>query len=373
MEFTLSKARFVQLIQPLTSVCDRKLTLPILGNVLICVENSRLSLIASDLEIELTVNTPLEGEFKAGEVTAPGRKLFEITSRLPENAEINFKLDEERLVITSGRSRFVLGTLPAADFPVVQSGSPKIEAMFKQATLRYLIETVQFAMANQDVRYYLNGMLFEGDNENLRMIATDGHRLAVSSVADSPLSPTEKLHLIIPRKAVSELMRILSEKPEDVVKVQINDNHIRLETEQFVFISKLIEGRFPDYKRVLPQGGDKVITIDRDELKQGLTRVSILSSEKHRGVRLHLSPGSLKIVANNPEQEQAEEEIELASYAGDPFEIGFNASYLLDVLSTVPSGEVKLIMQDATCSTLIRTDNKPENFETLFVVMPLRL
>jgi DNA polymerase-3 subunit beta len=227
-------------------------------------------------------------------------------------------------------------------------------------------------MANQDVRYYLNGLLFEGDSSCLRVIATDGHRLAVSSIDESPLKADQKLHLIIPRKAVNELLRLLSEKPEDAVKVQTGDNHIRLETDQFVFISKLIEGRFPDYKRVLPQGGDKIIGIDRDLFKQGLNRVAILSSEKHRGIRMQLAPGSLRIFANNPEQEHAEEEIELP-YTGDDFEIGFNAGYLLDVLNTVPSGEVKLIMQDATCSALIQSESKPERFENLYVVMPLRL
>jgi DNA polymerase-3 subunit beta len=372
MEFTISKQKFVQLIQPLTSICDRKLTMPILGNVLISVENAKLSLIASDLEIEMAVNCPLEGDFKNGEITAPGRKLFDICSRLQENADVTFKLDEERLIITSARSRFILGTLPAADFPIIQSISPKIETILPQATLRYLIESVQFAMANQDVRYYLNGLLFEADSSSLRVIATDGHRLAVSSVDESPLKESEKLHLIIPRKAVNERVRLLSDKPGETIRFQMAENHIRLETDQFVFITKLIEGRFPDYKRVLPQGGDKVISIDRDSLKQGLTRVAILSSEKHRGIRMQLAPGSLRIFANNPEQEHAEEEIVLP-YEGDSFEIGFNASYLLDVLNTVPSGEVKLIMQDATCSTLIQSDSKPERFETLYVVMPLRL
>jgi len=372
MQFTASKQKFVQLVQPLTSICDRKLTMPILGNVLICVENSRLSLIASDLEIELTVSMALEGENQPGDITVPGRKLFEICRSLPENADVTFKLDEDRLLITSGRSRFVLSTLPAADFPTIQSISPKIETNINQATLRYLIESVQFAMANQDVRYYLNGLLFEGDSSNLRVIATDGHRLAVSSVDHSPLKESEKLHLIIPRKAINELLRLLSDNAEATLQFQMGENHIRLETDQFIFISKLIEGRFPDYKRVLPLGGDKIISIDRDLLKQGLSRVAILSSEKHRGVRMQLEPGILRILANNPDHEHAEEELELP-YEGESFEIGFNASYLLDVLGTVPSGQVTLIMQDATCSALIQGNNKSERFENLYVVMPLRL
>lgn len=372
MQFTVSKQKFVQLIQPLTSICDRKLTMPILGNVLISVENSRLSLIASDLEIELAVNMPLEGEVTPGDTTAPGRKLYEICRCLPDNADVTLKLEEDRLVIRSGRSRFVLSTLPATDFPTIQSISPKIDAVVNQSTLRHLIESVQFAMANQDVRYYLNGLLFEGDESNLRVIATDGHRLAVSTVNHSPLKPTDALHLIFPRKAVNELLRMLSDKADETIRFQMGDNHVRLETEQFVFITKLIEGRFPDYKRVLPQGGDKVITIDRDTLKQGLSRVAILSSEKHRGIRMQLEPGTLRILANNPDHEHAEEELELA-YEGEAFEIGFNASYLIDVLGTVPAGQVKLIMQDATCSALIQSDNNNERFENLYVVMPLRL
>lgn len=372
MEFTLSKERFIQLIQPLTSVCDRKQTMPVLGNVLICVENSRLSLIASDLEIELIVNSDVLGDSKAGEITAPCRKLYEISRSLPENAEITFKLEGEKLNIISGRSRFVLATLPAADFPIIHGISTKIETNIAQVTFRQLIESVQFAMANQDVRYYLNGLLFEGDSENLRMIATDGHRLAVGTVNDSPLSDNEKIHVILPRKAIQELQRLLTDKPEEAVNVQVGDNHIRLATDAFVFVSKLIDGRFPDYKRVLPQGGDKIIEVDRDRLKQGLLRVAILSSEKHRGVRIQLEPGWLRIFANNPEQEHAEEEIELP-YEGDNFEIGFNASYLLDVLNTVPQGPVKFVMQDPTCSALIQSEQTPEHFNNAYVVMPLRL
>jgi DNA polymerase-3 subunit beta len=372
MEFTINREQLLKLIQPVAAVSDKKKNLAVLANILIVVENSRLSFIGSDLEIELIIMQPLKGDFTPGEVTTPANKLLDICRNLPENSPISFKLVDERLTVKSGSSRFTLSTLPAADFPTIQGGSPKITIELPQNELKQLIYGSQFAMAQQDVRYYLNGMLFEVDAESLRMIATDGHRLAVTHSKDRAITnPQEGFHIIVPRKAISELYRLLQDG-DQTLSLELGENHLKITGDGFVFITKLIDGRFPDYKRVLPQGGQYVIELDRDRLKQGLSRAAILSSEKHRGVRLHLEPGWMRIVANNPEQEEAEEVLEL-DYQGENFEIGFNASYLLDVLNTVPSGMVRMTLQDANCSALIESQEETAPLKSVYVVMPLRL
>ncbi len=372
MEFTVNRENFLGLIQPVAGVSDKKQTLSILANALIIVENSRLSVIGSDLEIELTIQRPISGEFIPGEITTPAKKLLEICRNLPENSEISFKLESDKLIVKSGRSRFTLSTLPAADFPAIQVSSPKITAELKQNTFKQLIDSTQFAMAQQDVRYYLNGMLFEADDESLRMIATDGHRLAVTCSKEQKVQRDQGFHIILPRKAITELYRLIHHDENKMLKMEMDDNHIRVTGDGFVFISKLIDGRFPDYKRVLPQGGEYILEVDRDRLKQSLSRAVILSSEKHRGVRLQLESGWLRVIANNPEQEEAEDLLEL-DYAGNNFEIGFNASYLLDVLNTVPPGNVKITLQDANCSALIESKADTSPLQSTYVVMPLRL
>ncbi len=372
MEFTITREHLLKQIQPVAGVSDKKKTLAVLANILIVVENSRLSLIGSDLEIELIMMSQLEGDFIAGEVTTPADKLLDICRNLPETSLISFKLDDDKLTVRSGGSRFSLSTLPAADFPTIQGSSPKITINLPQNQFKQLIYGSQFAMAQQDVRYYLNGMLFEADRESLRMIATDGHRLAVTHSKQHAAGDAHgDFHIILPRKAISELYRLLQDE-DMALQIGLDDNHIRITGAGFVFIAKLIDGRFPDYKRVLPQGGERIIEVDRDLLKQGLSRAAILSSEKHRGVRLQLEPGWMRIIANNPEQEEAEEVLEL-DYKGDNFEIGFNASYLLDVLNTVPPGGVKLTLQDANCSALIESQVETASLKSVYVVMPLRL
>lgn len=371
MKFTISRDKLLKLLQPLINIADKRQNLPVLANVLISVENSQISLICSDLEVELLVSETLSGGVSNGEVTVPAKKFFDICRSLPEKADVDCSLEGDKFVLKSGRSRFVLATLPAADFPTVQSISHKISARLPQKVLKGLIEKSQFAMANQDVRYYLNGMLFESDRDSLKMIATDGHRLAVSTSKEAQLEVDAPFHVILPRKAVSELVRLLQDT-DATVEIQLDDHHARIKGDHFIFMAKLIDGRFPDYNKVLPKAQERVIEVDRDRLKSGLLRAAILSSEKHRGVRLQLAPGWLRIFANNPEQEEAEEEIELA-YEGDEFEIGFNASYLLDVLNTVDSGAVRLTLNDPSTSALIQGHAATQQQENLYVVMPLRL
>lgn len=370
MEFTIKCEKLQRLIQQVAGVSEKKQNLPILSNVLICVENSQISLIATDLEIELTAKDVLEGYFTPGEVTAPSRKMLDICRSLTENEDVHCKIEGDRLILKSGRSRFVLSTLPAADFHPIQRGSAKITAKFPQGTLRQMILSTRFAMANNDTRYYLNGMLFETEGGKLRLIATDGHRLAVNECTEAHFSGQPPLHVIVPRKAVQELVSLLNDS-SDLVDMSMNDNILVVTTAANEFTTKLIEGRFPDYKRVVPPPATMSLGLDRDTLKQCLLRAATLSNEKNRGVRLLLGTDLLRIVANNPEQEEAEAEIHL-TYQGSPFEIGFNASYLLDVLNTLPPGNVTMKLLDPSASAVIQGEAVP-GLTQFHVVMPLRL
>lgn len=371
MKFSINKEKLLKLIQPLANIADKKQTLPVLANVLIVVENSEISMIGSDLEVELSVKEPLDGDFVSGQATAPARKLLDIARNFADNAIITCELDGDKMILKAGKSRFALLTLPVIEFPAIHCGSPKMSINLPQKHLKCMLESTQFAMAQQDMRYYLNGLLFEADADGLRLIATDGHRMAVSKAPHIRLSAGENLHVILPRKAVSELLRLLQDT-EEAITLNFDENHVKIDTKRFSFISKLIDGRFPDYRRVMPQGGNKIVELDRDEFKRGLQRAVILSSEKHRGVRLQLEEGCLRIYANNAEQEEAEEEISLP-YEGDSFEVGFNAHYLLDILNVISPGDVKVTLQDPSCSALIQGSVPHPVYDSVYVVMPLRL
>ncbi|KLU17933.1 DNA polymerase III subunit beta, partial [Proteus mirabilis] len=299
--------------------------------------------------------------------TVPARKFFDIWRGLPEGAEISVELDGDRLLVRSGRSRFSLSTLPASDFPNLDDWQSEVEFTLPQATLKRLIESTQFSMAHQDVRYYLNGMLFETENTELRTVATDGHRLAVCSMDIGQSLPGHSV--IVPRKGVIELMRLLDGGGESSLQLQIGSNNIRAHVGDFIFTSKLVDGRFPDYRRVLPKNPTKTVIAGCDILKQAFSRAAILSNEKFRGVRINLTSGQLKITANNPEQEEAEEIVDV-QYQGEEMEIGFNVSYLLDVLNTLKCEEVKLLLTDAVSS--VQVENVASS-AAAYVVMPMRL
>ncbi|MHC6223173.1 DNA polymerase III subunit beta [Pseudomonas sp. X10] len=367
MHFTIQREALLKPLQLVAGVVERRQTLPVLSNVLLVVQGQQLSLTGTDLEVELVGRVQLEEPAEPGEITVPARKLMDICKSLPNDALIDIKFDEQKLVVKAGRSRFTLSTLPANDFPTVEEGPGSLTCNLEQSKLRRLIERTSFAMAQQDVRYYLNGMLLEVSTDTLRAVATDGHRLAMCSM-QAAIGQADRHQVIVPRKGILELARLLTD-PEGMVSIVLGQHHIRATTGEFTFTSKLVDGKFPDYERVLPKGGDKLVVGDRQLLREAFSRTAILSNEKYRGIRLQLAAGQLKIQANNPEQEEAEEEISV-DYNGGSLEIGFNVSYLLDVLGVMTTEQVRLILSDSNSSALLQ---EAGNDDSAYVVMPMRL
>lgn len=367
MKFVIARDALLKPLNLVAGVVERRQTLPILANVLMVLEGDRLSLTGTDLEVELVGRVQLEAAGEDGEVTIPARKLVDICKSLPEGSDMEFSVSDGKVLVRSGRSRFTLSTLPARDFPNVEDSMGTHQFTLKQGRMKRLIERTAFAMAQQDVRYYLNGMLWELSATSLRVVATDGHRLAMCTLA-TDLQVDSPTQLILPRKGVLELSRLLQDD-EGELAVVIGNNHVRATTHDFTFTSKLVDGKFPEYERVLPRNIDKIVSGSRLELRQAFTRTAILSNEKYRGVRLMLSDQALKIVANNPEQEEAEEVVPV-EYNGDSLEIGFNVSYLLDVLGVLSGDQVKLSLSDPNSSALVE---EFEDGDSLYVVMPMRL
>lgn len=369
MKFSISRDTLLKSLVLVAGVVERRQTLPILANVLMVLEDGRLSLTGTDLEVELVGRLQVPKGGDVGEVTVPARKLVDICKSLPEGSDINFSVKDGKATVKSGRSRFTLSTLPARDFPNVEDSMGTHQLTIKQGQLKRLIDRTGFAMAQQDVRYYLNGMLWELEAKRLRVVATDGHRLAMCTLADAVVVNGEgDIQVILPRKGVLELARLLLDDEADIAIV-IGSNHIRAMTDDFTFTSKLVDGKFPDYQRVLPHSPDKVVQGSRLELRQAFTRTAILSNEKYRGVRLKLADNTLDILANNPEQEEAEETVSV-EYAGEPLELGFNVSYLLDVLGVLSGEQIKLSLADPNSSALLE---ESEDGDSLYVVMPMRL
>jgi|TARA_B110000259_G_scaffold56625_1_gene66817 DNA polymerase-3 subunit beta len=365
MKFSLSREALLKPLQLVVGVVERRQTLPILSNVLLRLEQSRLSMTGTDLEVEIVGVTDIDATGEDGDVTVSARKLVDICRSLPDGALVDFSSSDGKATIKSGRSKFTLSTLPANEFPSVDEGEKSVEFMVAGSVLKGLIEATSFAMAQQDVRYYLNGMLWELNDNKLRAVATDGHRMALCD-GTCDVSVVEPITSIIPRKGIIELSRLLD---ENEVKVAMGSNHIRVTGGDYCFTSKLVDGAYPDYDRVLPKGGDKIVVGDRAELKQAFGRAAILSNEKYRGVRILLSEGSIKMVANNPEQEEAEEEVSV-NYSGEDLEIGFNVSYLLDVLSVITGAEVRITLSNSNSSALVED---AADGSAVYVVMPMRL
>ncbi|MDA0189665.1 MAG: DNA polymerase III subunit beta, partial [Proteobacteria bacterium] len=321
-------------LQSVSGIVEKRHTLPILSNVLLEKKGDTLTLLATDVEIQVTTSTSVELGDGDGAVTVGARKLQDILRSLPESAKVSLVLEDKRLQVRAGKSRFSLQTLPAADFPrmaINESGLRKFTVTQRQ--FRQLLAQTQYAMAAQDVRYYLNGLLLLVEDGELRAVATDGHRLAYASMpleaAEAPAG--ERLELILPRKTVLELNRLLADNDEPLT-IEMASNQIRFSFGHIVLVSKLIDGKFPDYQRVIPASLKNVVTLERTALLQSMVRAAILTNEKFRGVRLVLGDGSLKIMAANAEQEEAQEELEV-DYSGDPLDVGFNVGYLLDVLN----------------------------------------
>ena len=366
MKFEIDREEFLKPLQAVIGVVERRQTLPVLSNVLVVAEGNTLSLTATDLEVELAARC--EASIKEpGRITLPARKLMDIVRNLPTAVRIRIAVEEDKAHIVAARSRFTLATLPANDFPLVDVIDDGQTLALPQHQLLALIERTHFSMALQDVRYYLNGLLLELDGNTVRAVATDGHRLALSETQIAAGMEGQR-QVIVPRKGVQELLRLLSDA-EDEVQVELGSNHIRISLPDIKFTSKLIDGRFPDYQRVIPTHADKVMLVDRENLRQALVRVSILSNEKYRGVRFDISSHELRIVSNNTEQEEAEEEIAV-EFSGDHLEIGFNASYLVDAISAIDEEQVEMAFTDANSSCLISGHN---NTVSKYVVMPMRL
>lgn len=364
MKFSADRSAILAPLQAVIGVVERRQTMPILANVLVSGRDDQLSITATDLEVELVAKTKVALQ-QAGEITLPGRKFLDIIKALPEGAVVNVSVEGEKATIRSGKSRFTLATLPAGDFPTVNDIRAQQSVAIPQADLKRLLDKTHFSMAQQDVRYYLNGMLLELAPKVIRTVATDGHRLAYceSSLAAENITPQQ---VIVPRKGVLELQRLLG---DGELELAIGTNHVRANIGDIRFTSKLIDGRFPEYGRVIPATPPKQVKADRDILRAALQRAAILSNEKYRGIRLSVKLNLLLLQAHNPEQEEAEEEVEVV-YAGEEVEIGFNVNYLLDALAAVEGGEIEVGLTDANQSCLLSSPAAPS---AKYVVMPMRL
>ena len=369
MKLNLDRETLLKPLQAVQGVVERRQTLPILANVLLSQHSGKLSVTATDMELELIATLDLDSG-SDGDVTVPARKLIDICRALPGEAQISLQVEQDRAVLRAGRSRFTLSTLPAQDYPSFDSVDPEITVKVTQAGLKRLIELTHFAMAHQDVRYYLNGLMLEISTNRLRSVATDGHRLAIADLDIEVEGLAEPRSVILPRKGVTELMRLLGNSDE-VVELQISANQVKIDLGVIQFTSKLIDGKFPDYERVIPKmdESDKRIDVDRELLRQSLARASILSNDKYRAIRLSLEKEVLRLVASNPEQEEAEDEVEVV-YDGEGLEIGFNVSYLIDALTVLPAETASIYLTDASSSCLITSADAQD---CQYVVMPMRL
>lgn len=365
MRFSLQREVLLKPLAQVVNVVERRQTLPVLANLLVQVKNGQLSLTGTDLEVEMIARAAVE-DAQDGEVTVPARKWFEIVRALPDGSKVVVSQSGDKITVQAGRSRFTLASLPANDFPSIDEVEATERVQVPEAALKELIERTAFAMAQQDVRYYLNGLLFDLSDKVLRCVATDGHRLAL---CEAPLEGGGgKRQIIVPRKGVQELQRLL-EGGDRTLELELGRSHIRVKRDDVTFTSKLIDGRFPDYEAVIPIGADREVKVDREALRASLQRAAILSNEKYRGVRVEVSPGQLKINAHNPEQEEAQEEVE-ADTKVDGLAIGFNVNYLLDALSALRDEHVIIALRDANSSALVR---EASNERCRHVVMPLRL
>ena len=371
----LIKAQRDALVRPLQTVSgivERRHTLPILSNVLIKKVGAMVSFVSTDIEIQITSHSEIGQTSDDAAITVSARKLLDILRSLPNDSEVTVSLSNRKLTITQNKVRFNLQTLAAEEFPTVkQPEQINAKLTMSQKSLRGLMHAVHFAMAQQDIRYYLNGLLLVVEQNHLRAVATDGHRLAFNSISDITITEKtfdDKIELIVPRKAIIELQKLLQDN-DDPVHLEFSNNQVKFHLGTIEILSKLIEGKFPDYQRVIPKNHTKHIQIQREVLHGALSRAAILTSEKFKGVRLTLAEGSMKISSTNAEQEEAIEELEV-SYEHEPLDIGFNVQYLLDVLSNQKTPDIILSLQDTNSSALI---SSPDDNEFKYVVMPMRI
>ncbi|MBK2125574.1 DNA polymerase III subunit beta [Fangia hongkongensis] len=365
---TFSKENILKPLHSAVAIADKKHTMPILSFILFEIVDNALVIKASDLDTEIVAKVELNAASEGGKITLPARKLMDIIRNMPDGAVIEISQESEtRALVRSNLSKFSLATQTPSAFPAMKEDSAK--SMFKVPllSLTQVIKRVQFAMANNDVRYFLNGMLWEVQGETFRAIATDGHRMASSelTIEDTYL---DSVQMIVPRKAISELQKIISAQEDVEAEIQIGKNYFKLVLPNYQFTSKLIDGRYPDYTRVIPQNNNRVLIANRLEMKLALMRTSILSNEKYRGVRLNLDHNKLVFSANNPEHEEAQDQIEV-QYNDQAMEIGFNVGYLLDSMSVLDSEKVDLYFDTPAMSLLIKDDTT----KSQYVVSPIRL
>lgn len=365
MKLQIERERLLKPLSYVTSVVEKRQTLPILGNVYFEKEGKSLTLIGTDLETEITTRID-DAKGNDGACTITAKKLYDICRTLPEDASIQIEVQGDKAVVKSGRSRFTLQTLPAGEFPRLETADWDIVIEVDQSQLRRLLEKTSFAMAQQDVRYYLNGSLIEIAPGRLRAVATDGHRLAKSDI-EIEASVEQTKQAIVPRKAVLELIRLLEGEGNAIL--EMDSSHLRVKVGTVVFTTKLIDGRFPDYDKVIPDNLTTHLLVDRITFHDILARTAILTNEKFRGVRLALGPGVMTVTAHNPEQEEAVDEM-VVDYDGEELEIGFNVGYLMDALRALPTTEVDFGLQDPNSSCTVQA---PEQEETLYLVMPMRI
>jgi DNA polymerase-3 subunit beta len=368
MRFEISRKALDRVLVLAANVVERRQTLQVLANACLTLEGNRLTVTTTDLEMEfrgtVTVDKAADGD---GEITVPARKLADIWRSMPEDGIVSFVTGGERAVVSSGRARFTLATIPASDFPSAAQLADDLEVTLPAASLRRLIDGTSFSMAQQDVRYFLNGMLIEFTREHLRAVATDGHRLAVCTLRDHA-SDVDRYQVIVPRKGIGEIGRLLADRSE-AVRIAVGHNHLRLVAGDDTMTTKLIDGKFPDYERVIPRLGSVQFTADRGRFRSALGRVAILCNEQLRGVRLGIGSGQLKLNAHNAEQEEAEELIDVEA-SGGALEVAFNISYLQDVLGAMQADTVRMSVADGNHSALLQS---PEDDSCQYVVMPTRL
>jgi DNA polymerase III subunit beta len=363
---TAERDALLKPIQTVSGIVERRHTLPILSNLLLTKAGGELSFLATDIEVQISTKAQCEAGNDVT-TTVAARKLLDILRALPGNSQVSLELNNKKLNIKAGKSRFSLQTLAAEDFPTVaQATDFKASFSIGQKSLKALLALVQYAMAQQDIRYYLNGLLLIVENGQAKVVATDGHRLAYAALAID--AQVERHEVIIPRKTVIELERLLEDSDEPI-RIDIASSQVRFQFANVELVSKLVEGKFPDYNRVIPQGYKNAFSIAREELIGCLQRAAILTNEKFKGVRCVVGDGSLKISCTNTDQEEAQEEAEI-DYSGDTIDIGFNVTYLLDVLTHIKSETITVSLGDANSSALITT---PDNAEFKYVVMPMRI
>ena len=362
-----TQEKVLSALQSVAGIVERRHTLPILANVMIRKTGSQIQLTTSDLEIQIRTSAVLDGDAGNFTTTLGARKLVDILRTMPSDQTVSLESSQNKLILKGGKSRFTLQSLPAEDFPLVQEAA-NFGPVFSvpQKTLKALLSQVSFAMAVHDIRYYLNGILFVAEGKQLSLVATDGHRLAFSSATLDVEVPRQEV--ILPRKTVLEMQRLLSDK-EGAIEMQFAGNQAKFSFEGMEFVTKLVEGKFPDYNRVIPKNHKNIITLGRTTLLASLQRTAILTSEKFKGVRLNIEPGTLRVASNNAEQEEAVDELDI-DYAGDAIEIGFNVTYLIDALTNMEQDMVKIELADSNSSALLTI---PDDAAFKYVVMPMRI